>query len=79
MPTLHSYLRTTTRPRVDRIWIPMNRTISAAKETFATVDNNEYLDTPSHERVGLAHEHLSEVNAISHLRFTPIHVYSAGI
>ena len=71
MPTSHSYIRPTTRPRFDRIWIPMNKTISAAKEIFATVDNDKYLGTPSHER-GLTHEPLSEVNAIPHLSFSPI-------
>ena len=55
-----------------RFRFPINRTNSAAKEIFATVDKDEYLALPSHERVGLTHEPLSGINVIS---ASPLHSY----
>ena len=56
-----------------RTGFPINRTISAAKEIFATVDKDEYLALPSHERFGLTHEPLSEIDVIS---ASPLHSYT---
>ena len=39
-----------------RSGFPINRTISAARDIFASVDKNEYLSLPSQERFGLTHE-----------------------
>ena len=47
-----------------RSGFPINRTISAARDIFASVDESEYLSLPSQQRFGLTHEPLSEIETI---------------
>ena len=47
-----------------RSGFPINRTISAARDIFASVYKTEYLSLPSQERFGLTHEPLSEIDTI---------------
>ena len=55
-----------------RSGFPINRTISAARDIFASVDKTEYLSLPSQERFGLTHEPLSE---IQYLLLLSIHTH----
>ena len=41
-----------------RSGFPINRTVSAAREIFCSVNNDEFLSLPSQERFGLTHEPL---------------------
>ena len=56
-----------------RSGFPINRTISAARDIFASVDKSEYLALPSKERFGLTHEPLSEIETIP---ASPLHSYT---
>ena len=47
-----------------RSGFPINRTISAARDIFASVDKTEYLSLAFQERFGLTHEPLSEIETI---------------
>ena len=52
---------------------PINRTISAAKEIFLSVEKDEFLSLPSHERFGLTHEPISDIDVIF---ASPLHSYT---
>ena len=56
-----------------RSGFPINRTISAARDIFASVDKTEYLSLPSQERFGLTHEPFSEIETIPG---SPLHSYT---
>ena len=56
-----------------RSGFPINRTISAARDIFASVDKDEFLALPSQERFGLTHEPLSEIETIP---ASPLHSYT---
>ena len=52
---------------------PINRTITAAKEIFSYIDEEEYLSLPSKERFGLTHQPVSDIDVIS---ASPLHSYT---
>ena len=56
-----------------RSGFPINRTITAAKEIFSDVDEEEYLSLPSKERFGLTHQPVSDINVNS---ASPLHSYA---
>ena len=56
-----------------RSGFPINRTITAAKEIFSYVDEEEYLSLPSKERFGLTHQPVSDINVIS---ASPLYSYT---
>ena len=56
-----------------RCGYPINRSISAAKEIFSSIDKEEFLALPSLERFGLTHEPISDIDVIS---ASPLHSYT---
>ena len=51
---------------------PINRSISAAKEIFHSVNKEEFLSLASNDRFGLTHEPVSDIDIIS---ASPLHAY----
>ena len=56
-----------------RTGYPINRTISAARLIFDSVDAEEFFSLPSNERFGLTHEPLSNIDIMS---ASPLHTYT---
>ena len=56
-----------------RSGFPINRTVSAAREIFFSVNKDEFLSLPSQERFGLTHEPLSDIDIIP---ASPLHSYT---
>ena len=52
---------------------PINRSISAAREHFETVNKEEFLALPSNDRFGITHEPISDIDIICS---SPLHAYT---
>ena len=52
---------------------PINRSISAARELFETVNKVEFLALPSNDRFGITHEPISDIDIICS---SPLHAYT---
>ena len=56
-----------------RAGYPINRTISAARSIFDSVDTEDFLSLPSKQRFGLTHEPLSNIDIMP---ASPLHTYT---
>ena len=73
MSIMYSHFRRIARHWFSKVWVPHNRTISAARDISLKSIEDEYLALPSQERFGLTRDEISEIDAIP---ASPLHSYT---